>query len=160
MALRALILLPLVLAGCGPDSASPSAVAGGADGTPSVAPDASMIREVSTERTLGLVSEGLLQASPSAAIQTIDLWVTRLDTVSADGVPDLRDDLTTLRNLLQSSPLDGPAIGRVLQSLGDRTIALAEDGTSLSALGVSLRTQGNRLAPDTSRVERNADSAR
>ncbi|WP_420455517.1 hypothetical protein [Rubrivirga sp.] len=152
------LLLALVLAACGPDasppdSASPTDVSSASAEARAVAADTAMVRDVSAEGTLDLVSRDLVRLSPSVAIQTIDLWVARLDTVSADGVPDVRDELTTLRNLLQSSPLDGPAIGRTLRSLSDHTGALAEPGTPLAALAQSLHAQGLRLAPDTTRTE-------
>ncbi len=159
MIVRVSLLLALALAGCGPDPSSPDASAPtDRTGGPEALVDTSMVRDVSPESTLDLVAGGLVQASPSVAIQTLDLWVSRLDTVSADGVPALRDDLVQLRDLLQSSPLDGPAIGRTLQSLGDQTGALAEPGTPLSALGRSLRTQGDRLVPDSTRVGAPADT--
>lgn len=146
MTLRYPLVLALTLAACGPDPTSSGAANAG--GEPAL-PDTAMIREVSPESTLEFVSGDLLAASPSAAIQTIDLWIARLDTVSADGVAELRDDLTTLRNLLQSSPLDGPAIGRTLRDVGEQTGVMAEAGTPLAALGQALGAQGRRLAPDS-----------
>ena len=148
---RSLFLLALTLAACGPEPGDSASA-----GREPALPDTAMVREVSPETTLDLVAGDLLAASPSIAIQTIDLWITRLDTVSADGAAEVRDDLTTLRNLLQSSPLDGLAIGRTLRDVGEGTEALAEAGTPLAALGQTLSDQGRLLAPDSTA----ADSAR
>ncbi len=151
MYVRLALLLLLPLAACGPDSSAsgnaPGRSAQGRSGSSEALPDTAMVRAVTPESTLSFLSGDLAQASPSVAIQTLDLWIARLDTVSADGVPALRDDLTTLRNLLQSSPLDGPAIGRTLRSLGEQTGTFAEAGTPLAGLGRALLAQGDRLAP-------------
>lgn len=143
-----LLALALALAACGPD-APPDAAGGSAPDPDAPLPDTAMVRSVSPESTLDLVKGDLVAVSPSVAIQTIDLWIARLDTVSAEGAPALRDDLTTLRNQLQSSPLDGPGIGRTLRAVGEQTGALAEPGSPLAALGDALRRGGLRLAPDT-----------
>ena len=140
----------LALAACEADAPTtppdgPPDRAASADGA---LPDTAMVRETTPEATASLVDD-LADASPSVAIQTVDLWIARLDTVSAGGAADVRDDLRTLRSLLQSSPLDGPAIGRTLRRLGDGTAALADAGTPLSRLAQALRRQGGRLAPDT-----------
>ncbi|PAP78565.1 hypothetical protein [Rubrivirga marina] len=152
--MRPSLLLALVLAvsACGPDASSDGARVAPSDPDASL-PDTAMVRAVSPESTLDLVSGDLLAVSPSVAIQTIDLWIARLDTVSADGATELRDDLTTLRNQLQSSPLDGPGIGRTLRDVGEQTGALAEAGTPLAALGDVLRRSGQRLAPDTTAAD-------
>ena len=137
----------LALAACGPPNATDDAPGTARGGDPQARPDTAMVREVSPESTLDFVAGDLLTASPSVAIQTLDLWMVRLDTVSGAG--DVRGDLETLRNLLQSSPLDGPAIGRTMQDLGDGTEALAKPGTALARLAATLRQQGGRLVPDT-----------
>ena len=140
----ALLALTALLAACQPSAQrDPSSAGGGA------LPDTAMVRDVTLGGTTTLIGGDLGEVSPSVAIQTLDLWVARLDTVSAEGVPALRDDLTTLRNLLQSSPLDGRAIGETMRRLGDHTDALAEPGDDLGRLGRALRAAGERLAPDT-----------
>ena len=143
-----LLLVPaLSLAACGPSSGS--GARGGAAGDGAALPDTAMVRDVSPTTTAALVAGDLGRVSPSVAIQTLDLWVARLDTVSASGAAEVRDDLETLRNLLQSSPLDGPAIGRALRSAGEGTAALADSADGLSGLARVLRMAGERLAPDT-----------
>ena len=134
------------LAACGPSSGSGASgsAAGGA-----ALPDTAMVQSVSTTSTAALVAGDLRRVSPSVAIQTIDLWIVQLDTASASGAGDVRDDLETLRNLLQSSPLDGPAIGRTLRSAGERTAALADSADGLAGLARVLRLAGGRLVPDT-----------
>ena len=98
-----------LLGACGPNGDASQAT--GTD--PEAArPDTSMIRDVSPEQTLGLLADGVAAASPSLAIQTLDQWIERIDSAQvegaeADSLAALSDDLTRLRNLLQSSPLDG-----------------------------------------------------
>lgn len=148
----------LALAACGPpDPQGPAADDGASTET---LPDTAMVRDVSPASTLELVAGDVLEASPSVAIQTIDLWIARLDTVSAEGVAEVRGDLETLRNQLQSSPIDGAAVGRSLGRLGEGTAALAEPGTPLGRLAETLRRQGARLVPDTTATDSTAvDSA-
>ena len=147
------LLLPLAavvtLAAC---ESSPSAASGpgGAGVTdPADLPDTAMVRSVDPATTTALVSGDLAAVSPSRAIQTLDLWSARLDTVSRDGAADVRRDLTTLRNLLQSSPLDGPAIGRTMVDLGRETEALADSTGDLARLARALRRAGQTLVPDS-----------
>ena len=159
MPLRFTLALAVVLALAACESKSPTPASGevaAADDAPDLGPlpDTAMVRETSPESTADLLGGALDAISPSVGIQTIDLWIARLDTV--DTAADVRDDLRTLRSLLQSSPLDGPAIGRVLQSLGDGTAALAAGNAPLQRLAQTLRQQGGRLVPDTTA----ADSAR
>ncbi len=105
-----------------------------------------MVREVTVGGTTDLV-RGVRQASPSVAIQTVDLWIARLDTASVAGGAEIRGDLVTLRNLLQSSPLDGEAIGRTMTRLGEQTAVVDSTDADLGALATALRTVGRRLAP-------------
>ena len=111
-----------------------------------------MVREVTVGQTTDLVREATT-ASPSVAIQTIDLWVARLDTASVEGGGEIRDDLVTLRNLLQSSPLDGTAIGETMVDLGEKTASVDSSNTDLVALATALSTVGRRLAPEPVRPD-------
>ena len=148
-------VLALSLAACGP---SPNTASGSADGSAggrdgAALPDTAMVRDVTPEATAALISGDLTGVSPSVAIQTLDLWIARLDTASAEGASDVRDDLETLRNLLQSFPLDGPAIGRSLRDAGEGTAAVADSAAGLAELARVLQTAGARLAPDTTAAE-------
>ena len=150
MLTRPLLLLALTLAACQTEPSSPGAPGTPASGGSSEAlPDTATVQSVDPESSADLVSGDLTAASPSVAIQTIDRWVTRLDTVSADGASEVRGDLLTLRNLLQSSPLDGRAIGRTLRRLGDGTADLAGADPALQRLALTLSQQADQLAPDT-----------
>lgn len=150
--------LALLLAGglvaCGPSPDAASGAAGGPGGP--ALPDTAMVREVAPSTTAELVAGDLRSVSPSVAIQTLDLWVARLDTSSVEGTAGVRDDLERLRNLLQSSPLDGAAIGRAMREAGEGTAALADSAGSggLAGLARALRVAGSRLAPDTSGAPR------
>ena len=152
-----LLAVLLGLAACAPADSGPGARGGGGAADGAALPDTAMVRQVDPTTTAALVAGDLGRVSPSVAIQTLDLWIARLDTVSADGAPALRNDLTTLRNLLQSSPLDGAAIGRTLRAAGEKTGTLAQAGSPLATLGQTLRAQGDRLAPDTTQVDEGED---
>ena len=108
-----------------------------------------MIEDVSIGQTTDLLADGVRPVSPSVAIQTIDLWIERLDTTSVDGAGDVRDDLDQLRDLLQSSPLDGRSIGNQIKDLAESTAALPDSARQLSALVSTLRAAGRQLAPDS-----------
>lgn len=152
--MRSSLLLLLALAACQTDPA-PSSSGSAPAGTPAVTdpadlPDPSMIEDVSVASTLDLLRNDPLAASPSLAIQTLDLWITRLDTVSAEGASEVRSDLRELRNQLQSSPLDGRGIGLTLKDLAESTAPLAQTDADLGRLAGLLRATGQALAPDTS----------
>ena len=157
MPLRTLLLLAAAgsLAACQPDapaetapdpSAPPEAVT---DGVP---PDTAMVRDATPAGTARLV-EALTEASPSVAIQTIDVWIARLDTLTTDEpmlaqrVGSVRSGLDQLRSQLQSSPLDGRAIGETMRDLGRGTTELARPGSPLSDLGRALTAGAERLTP-------------
>ncbi len=148
--MRLLLFFALALSAC---QSSPGSGESGANklGARSVEdlPDPSMIEDVSVEQTTGLLASGVPSVSPSMAIQTIDLWIERLDTAAADGTGDVRDDLDQLRDLLQSSPLDGRAIGLQMGDLAESTAALPDSTRQLSRLVSTLRAAGRQLAPDS-----------
>ncbi len=146
------LLALVLLVGCGPSTDSASGPGG--DRGRGALPDTAMVRDVAPETTAALVGGDLAEASPSVAIQTLDLWIARLDTASAPGAGDIRDDLETLRNLLQSYPLDGPAIGRALRDAGQGTAAVADSAAGLAELARTLQAAGGRLAPDTTATRR------
>ena len=148
--MRFLLCLALALSACqsSPGSDGPSPNELGASSVEDL-PDPSMIEDVSVDQTTGLLANGVLPVSPSVAIQTIDLWIARLDTASVDGAGDVHDDLDQLRDLLQSSPLDGQAIGLRMKDLAESTAALPDSTLRMSGLVSALRAAGRRLAPDT-----------
>lgn len=150
------LLTCLALAAC---QSTPEAGSAGTSGAATEAdlPDPSMIEDVSVGGTVDLLSGGIGRVSPSVAIQTIDLWLVRLDTVSLGGVAEVRDDLDELRDLLQSSPLDGRAIGLTLKRLGSSADSLSAQAAGLAPLASTLRSAGRRLAPDS--TEADADAA-
>ena len=153
MPLRSLATaLLLALAACQPEGPAPTATA--PPGVPADAlPDTATVQTVDPASTADLVGQAFGAISPSIAIQTIDRWTERIDSLSLEGdgepeaLAELRGDLVTLRRLLQSSPLDGPAIGRTLRALSATTADLAAPGSDLARLGRTLGAQADRLAP-------------
>ncbi len=140
----AVVALLVVAAGCEMDASTPSSTA---RASAEAEPDTAMVRDITVGGTADLVREAV-GASPSVAIQTIDLWVARLDTASVEGGGEIRDGLVTLRNQLQSNPLDGAAIGQTMTHLGEQTAAVDSADAALGTLAAALRTVGRRLAPE------------
>lgn len=141
----------VMLAACEtePSETVPSNADGPRTAARSGAPDTAMVRDVTVGGTADLVREDPNRVSPSVAIQTIDLWIARLDTASVVNGAEIREGLTTLRNQLQSSPLDGEAIGRTMKALGEQTAEVADSsGADLGALAAALSAAGERLAPE------------
>ncbi|MGB3544338.1 hypothetical protein [Rubrivirga sp.] len=165
--MRSVLFLALLLSGCQADQESPSRPApGSAPPDQEALPDAAMLESVTIGQTLSLV-DGYADASPSIAIQTLELWSSRLDTLAlegdmADTLAALRRDLETLQGELQSSPLVGRPIGTTLRSMGRRTTVLAEGRSELEALGQALSSAGRVLAPvspDSTGVSTDEDSS-
>ena len=162
--MRPALFLALLLSGCQADQESPSR--SGSDSAPAdreAFPDAAMLEGVTVGQTLSLV-EDYADASPSIAIQTLELWSSRLDTLAlegelADTLAALRRDLETLQGELQSSPLVGRPIGTTLRSMGRKTTALAGTREDVAMLGNALSIAGRALAPDTSQVSTDEESS-
>ena len=143
------LALALTLTACATEpSGPPTAAEPPASGAEGAVPDTAMVRDVTLGGTADLVRSDPTRVSPSVAIQTIDQWIARLDTAAVEGGPEIRDGLTTLRNLLQSSPLDGHAIGETMRDLGGRTAEAAGGNAEVRALAAALRAAGGRLAPE------------
>ena len=157
MPLRSLLVSLFALGACqSGTSADPPPDAGGEfAASDEVPPDTAMVRETSASHSASLLGD-LSRASPSVGIQTIDLWIARLDTaavptdIPADVLPEIRGGLQDLKALLQSSPLDGPAIGRTLRQLGEDTAQVASSESNFNSLARALSSAGLRLAPDSS----------
>lgn len=86
---------------------------------------------------------GLIELSPAVAVSNIDGWIARLSAM--DGTDGIVSDLRTLKSQLQASSLDGMAIGRTLEDLGEQTLALATPGSELASLGGALEGAGEML---------------
>lgn len=146
MRVLATALLVSLAACADPPAPSPHADRGAAP------PDTAMVRSVSLEGTAELLARGS-RASTSVAVQTIDLWIARLDTAAVDGGAVIREDLGLLRGQLLSYPQDGPAIGTTMRRLGRHTAAVADSLAALVSLARALERSGARLggtAPDSS----------
>ncbi len=166
--MRTLFLLTLLLSACQAGDTSSTRSTEPQEVDRASLPDTAMVQTVTVDQTASLV-ENLTVASPSVAIQTIDLWTTRLDTLAlegtlADTLSSLRSDLETLRGELQSSPLQGRVIGTTLRELGRKTTVLAQGDGGVLKLAEVLSVAGESLAPrpvpnDTSRVSTDEESS-
>ena len=101
--------------------------------------------DVTVDGTLQAVTDagGLTDLAPGAAVANIDGWIAQLeaDPAFSETVTDLR----TLKDQLQTTPLDGAAIGATLSRLGEQTTAVAADNAGLQQLGDALSGAGAQL---------------
>lgn len=101
------------------------------------------------DATIGMFDGGVAALSPAAARATIERW---LDTLADhDGLNDVATALGELRSELANTPIDGAAVGRVLDRLGARTTDAADEAeddtvaTKLRRLGGLLSRAGGAL---------------
>lgn len=90
----------------------------------------------------------LTRLSPTAARDALDRWIAAM--AGRETYAGIRGDLEALRDALAASPLDGPAIGRLLVRLGAQTRSAASVGDPRAAariarLGGLLETAGTAL---------------
>ncbi len=108
--------------------------------------DAMMADPVTAQGTLDAVpAEGLTAMSPATAIANIDNWIAQLDGADFENADEIRDGLMTLKDQLQTTPLDGSAIGETLTNLGTWTVQSAGADAALTNLGQALESAGQSL---------------
>lgn len=101
------------------------------------------------DATLGALEGGVVALSPAAARATIERWLNTL--ADHDGLNDVATALGELRSALANMPIDGDEVGRILQRLGERTTAAADQAdddavtSKLERLGGLLSRAGNAL---------------
>ena len=139
-----LLSLALLLAACDASSPSPDAAEEvaeeGREFVNGIAPEGEEPGDVvpppvliTPEETLAAVEAagGLTALGTAGATEVIDKWIGTLSAnPDVDDSDDLVEDLTKLRELLQASPVDGEAVGEVLEELADETEEAADDADS------------------------------
>ena len=102
--------------------------------------------DVTAQGTLDAVpAGGLTEMAPATAVGNIDQWIARLDGATFENSDEIRQGLMTLKDQLQTTPLDGSAIGETLTNLGNWTEASAGGDASLTQLGQALASAGQNL---------------
>lgn len=101
--------------------------------------------DVTAQATLDAAQQagGLTQLAVPAAIDNINAWITKLE-----GMPEAAgvvEGLRTLETQLQTTPIDGNAVGMTLVELGNETTAAAAGDTALQQLGQALLDAGQML---------------
>ena len=108
--------------------------------------DGMMASDVTAQGTLDAVPAGGLTEMPLAtATGNIDQWIATLDGATFQNATEIRQGLMTLKDQLQTTPLDGSAIGATLTDLGNWTEAAAGGDASLTQLGQALASAGQNL---------------
>ena len=108
--------------------------------------DGMMATDVTAQGTLDAVpAGGLTEMAPATAVSNIDSWIAQLDGATFENSTEIRQGLMTLKDQLQTTPLDGSAIGATLTDLGNWTEAAAGGDASLTQLGQALASAGQNL---------------
>ena len=108
--------------------------------------DGMMANEVTAQGTLDAVpAEGLTAMAPATAVANIDQWIARLDGADFENADEISGGLETLKDQLQTTPLDGAAIGATLTDLGTWTEQSAGGDAALTQLGQALAAAGQSL---------------
>ena len=108
--------------------------------------DGMMMDDVTAQGTLDAVpAGGLTEMAPATAVANIDSWIAQLDGATFENSTEIRQGLMTLKDQLQTTPLDGSAIGATLSDLGTWTEAAAGGDASLTQLGQALASAGQNL---------------
>jgi hypothetical protein len=107
-------------------------------------------QSVDFNSTLAALNTDVSSLNPSTAVAAIDGWQRRLEQSGEAEVLPIANDLGELKRLLTTDPLNGKAIGAVLQRLGAQTIAANESGkhgvaSVVHQLGLRLTQIGDML---------------
>ena len=101
---------------------------------------------VTAQATLDAVpAGGLTEMAPATAVSNIDSWIAQLDGATFQNAGEIRQGLMTLKDQLQTEPLNGSAIGETLTNLGNWTEQAAGGDASLTQLGQALASAGQNL---------------
>jgi hypothetical protein len=105
---------------------------------------------VDFDSTVEALDQDVRSLNPSAALGLIDGWQQRLQQSGESDLQPIAADLGELQRLLTGNPLDGKAIGAVLQRLGAATIAANQSGrhgvsSIVQRLGQRLQQLGDTL---------------
>ena len=95
--------------------------------------------------TVSALEGGVTSLPISAAVSNIEGWQTKLEGSDDPAVQALSAQLGELSAALQTQPLDGAEIGRLLTSLGEGTSSVAGGDAQLSSLGSLLKRAGSSL---------------
>lgn len=96
------------------------------------------------DQLISALQGGLTSVPPATAVSIIDSFEQQ---VRGAGATEIANNLTELKKLLTSGNATGPAIGKVLGSLGQQTTSAASgpDASKFSQLGKLLSDAGASL---------------
>ena len=139
-----LAALALPLSACGGDKADTTTVEAPATTEPMApAPSGTMTDDVTVDGTVQAAGTDITALPAADAVANIDGWIAKLQGAQFDQAGAITTGLGTLKTQLQTTPLNGAAIGQTLTTLGTETTAAAATASSSSQAG--LRTLGSAL---------------
>ncbi len=97
------------------------------------------------DETIAALQGGVTAIPAEAAVANIEGWQAQLEGSDDPAVQELASQLGELSTALQADTLDGAAIGGLLVSLGEGTIAAAGGDAGLTELGGLLTEAGSSL---------------
>lgn len=109
------------------------------------------------DQTISTLQGGVLQLGVGAAIPAISSWEQTLAATGKPELTDISENLASLRALLTAGDADPAEAGRLLQTLGAQTQAVATTpyglplSVPLSQLALLLNTSGATVATRGSR---------
>lgn len=99
--------------------------------------------------TLELLSAGLTEADVAAALSNMEAWQELLRSLDSNTLNSVAEDIEDLQTALQADEIDGAEVSELLISMGEKTVAAAEnaefDNEMLMQLGETLIGAGESL---------------
>lgn len=105
--------------------------------------------QVSAQRTVSLLRQGLQNVPVNQAMQNINSWQQQLQQRGGQSFQKINTTLDQLKSELQASQIDGPAVGELLTQLGQQTRQVASNTPGqqqqIQQLGQVLTQTGQQL---------------
>jgi len=95
--------------------------------------------------TIAAAGSDITALDGAAALGNINGWINTLDGQTFPNATEIRDGLISLKEQLETDPLDGAAIGAILTDLGTWTAASAPDNAEIQTLAGALSAGGAQL---------------
>ena len=103
------------------------------------------------DTTIKALQEGATHLALDKGIQNIASWMDALEKADFRGAKVIHENLGKLKGHLEAAHLDGPAIGKLLRTLGEETTRAASQvegaqGEKVTRLGELLGKSGSSLS--------------
>ena len=103
------------------------------------------------DTSIKALQDGVTHLAVTKGVKNIEGWLETLEKADFRGAKVIHENLGKLKRHLEADPLDGPAIGALLRTLGDETTraasqADATQGAKIKQLGELLGKSGGDLS--------------